>query len=51
MLAEVHEPYLLKTGLLQKTPRGRVATGMAYRYFGLVAPADLSAGKLFGDNP
>ena len=51
VLAEVHEPYLLKTGLLQKTPRGRVATGLAYRYFGLVAPEELSSGKLFGDSP
>lgn len=35
VLAEVHEPYLLKLGFLQKTPRGRVATLRAYEYCGL----------------
>ncbi len=38
VLAEVHEPYLLKLGLLQKTPRGRVATLRAYEYCGLKPP-------------
>ncbi len=32
-LAEVHEPYLIQAGLLERTPRGRVATPLAYRYF------------------
>jgi holliday junction DNA helicase RuvB len=38
VLAEVHEPYLLKLGFLQKTPRGRVATSRAYEYCGLNPP-------------
>ena len=38
VLAEVHEPYLLKLGFLQKTPRGRVATSRAYEYCGLKPP-------------
>ncbi|MBN2081322.1 Holliday junction branch migration DNA helicase RuvB [bacterium] len=38
VLAEVHEPYLLKLGFLMKTPRGRVATGRAYEYCGLPSP-------------
>ena len=48
VLAEVHEPYLLKVGFLQKTPRGRVATLRAYEYFGLTPPRPLPAsGELF----
>lgn len=33
-LEEVYEPYLLKLGFLQRTPRGRVATDLAYRHLG-----------------
>ena len=32
-LEEVYEPYLLKLGLINKTPRGRVATEKAYSHF------------------
>ena len=32
---EVYEPFLLKEGLLQRTPRGRVATPGAYAHLGL----------------
>jgi Holliday junction DNA helicase RuvB len=46
VLAEVHEPYLLKLGLLQKTPRGRMATKRAYEYCGLKPPAG-EGGPLF----
>jgi holliday junction DNA helicase RuvB len=31
---DVVEPYLLQLGLLQRTPRGRVATERAYRHLG-----------------
>jgi len=34
-LEEVYEPYLLRAGFLQRTPRGRVATSRAYAYFGV----------------
>lgn len=34
-LEDVFEPYLLQTGLLARTPRGRVATVSAYRHLGL----------------
>ena len=37
-LESVVEPYLLQEGLLQRTPRGRVAAAAAYRLLGLVAP-------------
>ncbi len=33
-LTDVYEPYLLKLGFIQKTPRGRVATEHAYRHLG-----------------
>ncbi|MEG0687253.1 MAG: flagellar filament capping protein FliD, partial [Hungatella sp.] len=35
-LEEVYEPYLLMNGLLNRTPRGRVATELAYRHLGLL---------------
>ncbi|SFN49505.1 Holliday junction DNA helicase subunit RuvB [Formivibrio citricus] len=34
-IEDVLEPYLIQQGLLQRTPRGRVATLAAYRHFGL----------------
>ena len=34
-IEDVYEPYLIKNGLLARTPRGRVATQTAYRHFGL----------------
>src|ERR1039458_320911 len=30
---EVYEPYLIQLGFLNRTPRGRVATGLAFEYF------------------
>lgn len=38
-IEEVYEPFLVQNGFLQRTPRGRVATAMAYRHFGYVMPA------------
>lgn len=38
-LEEVLEPYLIQQGYLMRTPRGRVATPLAYRHFDRVAPA------------
>jgi holliday junction DNA helicase RuvB len=37
-LEEVYEPFLIQNGLLMRTPRGRVATPLAYRRFGFVPP-------------
>ncbi len=34
-IEEVHEPYLIQLGLLERTPRGRVATKRAYEHLGL----------------
>lgn len=40
-LSEVHEPFLLQLGLIERTPRGRVATKKAYEHLGLDVPSDL----------
>lgn len=32
-IEDVHEPYLLQSGFIQRTPRGRVVTDLAYRHF------------------
>ena len=32
-IEEVYEPYLIQLGFLNRTPRGRVATGLAFEYF------------------
>ncbi|MGD9906179.1 MAG: Holliday junction branch migration DNA helicase RuvB [Vicinamibacterales bacterium] len=37
-LEDIHEPYLIQEGFLDRTPRGRVATARAYEYFGRQAP-------------
>lgn len=37
-LEEVYEPYLMQQGFLDRTPRGRVATPMAYRHLGMAPP-------------
>ena len=37
-IEEVYEPFLVQHGFLQRTPRGRVATPMAYRHFGYTPP-------------
>lgn len=41
-VSEVHEPFLLQLGLIERTPRGRVATKKAYEHLGFDAPADLN---------
>jgi Holliday junction DNA helicase RuvB len=38
-LEDVYEPYLIQQGFLERTPRGRCATQLAYRRFGLTPPA------------
>lgn len=34
-LEEVYEPYLIKNGFINRTPRGRIVTEHCYRHFGL----------------
>jgi Holliday junction DNA helicase RuvB len=38
-IEDVLEPYLIQQGFLVRTPRGRMATGKAYRHFGLPQPS------------
>ncbi|MGH8985172.1 MAG: Holliday junction branch migration DNA helicase RuvB [Acidimicrobiia bacterium] len=46
---DVYEPFLLKEGLLQRTPRGRVATAAAFEHLGLELPPNRgdTAARLF----
>jgi Holliday junction DNA helicase RuvB len=44
-IEEVHEPFLIMEGYLQRSPRGRMATEKAYRHLGVVPPAQ--SGMLF----
>src|SRR5687768_4799094 len=46
-IEEVYEPFLVQNGFLQRTPRGRVATSIAYRHFGYTPPAQHGQGTLF----
>jgi Holliday junction DNA helicase RuvB len=39
-IMDVYEPYLLQLGFLDRTPRGRAATRLAYEHLGLVYPAE-----------
>ncbi len=45
-IEEVHEPFLIMEGYIQRTPRGREATEKAYRHLGVVPPTG-GAGTLF----
>jgi Holliday junction DNA helicase RuvB len=38
-IEDVYEPYLLQRALLERTPRGRVATARAFEHLGLDRPA------------
>jgi holliday junction DNA helicase RuvB len=46
-IEDVIEPYLIQQGLLQRTPRGRIATPSAYEHFGLHAPTGARGGDLW----
>jgi Holliday junction DNA helicase RuvB len=41
-IEDVLEPYLIQQGYLMRTPRGRVATNLAYQHFGLPIPKHLA---------
>jgi Holliday junction DNA helicase RuvB len=41
-IEDVYEPYLLQRGLIERTPRGRVATRRAYQHLGQQPPGPLS---------
>ena len=37
-IEEIYEPFLIQIGFLDRTPRGRVATQLAYEHFGITPP-------------
>ncbi len=46
-IEEVYEPFLIKEGFIKRTPRGRVATDLAFRHLKLDRPVSDSQPKLF----
>ena len=52
-IEDVIEPYLIQQGYIQRSPRGRIATPLAWQHFGLTAPTlsldtpPIPQGKLF----
>ena len=59
-IEEVCEPFLVRAGMLSRTPRGRVATPQAWEHLGLTPPSSSLVGKraeddnqpgLFSNNP
>jgi holliday junction DNA helicase RuvB len=49
-IEEVYEPYLLQLGMLQRTPRGRIASDMAYSHLGFPPPKRASGPTLDFDS-
>ncbi|MEW6184377.1 MAG: Holliday junction branch migration DNA helicase RuvB [Thermodesulfobacteriota bacterium] len=47
-LEDVYEPFLIQCGFLNRTPRGRVATPLAYKHFGKKVPREIQ-GDLFDE--
>ncbi|MCH8311881.1 MAG: Holliday junction branch migration DNA helicase RuvB [Nitrospinae bacterium] len=46
-IEDVLEPFLMQSGFIHRTPRGRVATQMAYEHFGILPPQQGSQERLF----
>ncbi len=46
-IEDVYEPYLIQTGFLHRTPRGRIATAEAYAHFGILPPPQSTQESLF----
>jgi Holliday junction DNA helicase RuvB len=48
-LEEVYEPFLIQCGYINRTPKGRVATSLAYKHFGFIPKAkeNINQRKLF----
>ena len=46
-IEDVLEPYLIQQGYLQRTPRGRIATPLAYQHFGVAVPRTSPTGDLW----
>jgi len=50
-IEDVLEPFLIQQGYLQRTPRGRIATPLAYQHFGVTAPRISPTGDLWDSLP
>ena len=48
-IEDVYEPYLLQLGFMQRTPRGRCVTRLAYEHYGISLPDNNSARQLKWD--
>jgi Holliday junction DNA helicase RuvB len=48
-IEDVIEPFLIQQGYLKRTPRGRIATQIAYRHFGLPQPRRTAGPDLFDE--
>jgi Holliday junction DNA helicase RuvB len=46
-IEDVYEPFLIQEGYVNRTPRGRIATEVAYRHFGRAPARDRPQGRLF----
>ena len=44
-IEEIYEPFLIQIGFLDRTPRGRVATQLAYQHFGIKRPGTDTLGQ------
>lgn len=49
-IEEVYEPFLIKEGFLQRTPKGRVAAAKAYQYLGISHPSKSSGEQNLFEN-
>ena len=49
-IEDIVEPYLLQQGFIQRTPRGRMLTGIAYKHLGLEEPRDGAQLRLISDD-
>ncbi len=47
-IEDVYEPFLIQEGYLSRTPKGRMATPLAFAHFGRAPGAGTAQGKLFG---
>src|SRR5579872_1899264 len=50
-IEEIYEPYLMQMGLIDRTPRGRVATALAYKHFGIPLPEGRTREESAGRQP
>jgi Holliday junction DNA helicase RuvB len=45
-LEDVYEPFLIQKGFIQRTPRGRVATPLAYQHLHKTAPSHIQSNQM-----